>query len=107
MLISELIGGVKQFDPSNAFVLKTQVLIAFTYTYHYLNWFSKTTSIGWIRHISRTRLVIMIGISIVSTLIFWFDYRSGLGALFFLSTLHVLLEFPLNIRSVVGIFSGR
>jgi hypothetical protein len=107
MLISETIGGVKQFDPSNTFVLKTQVLIAFTYTYHYLNWFSKTTSIGWSRHISRTRLVIMIGISIVSTLIFWFDYRSGLGALFFLSTLHVLLEFPLNIRSVVGIFSGR
>ncbi len=107
MLISSMFADVREFDARNPIVQKTQVMIAFSYTYHYLNWFSKTTSIGWQRNMSKNRLIAMMGISIGFTTMFWYNYHIGLGALFFLSTLHVLLEFPLNIRSVSGIFTGR
>jgi hypothetical protein len=35
--------------------------------------------------------------------LYLYDYSTGLSFLFFLSFTHVLLEFPLNITSVVGI----
>ncbi len=76
--------------------------IAFAYTYHYLNWFSKTNIIQW-HKVPKGRFVAVIIMWLVSIGIYVADYRSGLEWLFFLSFLHVLLEFPLNVTSIIGI----
>ena len=77
-------------------------LIAFAYTYHYLNWFSKTSIIQW-HNIPRSRFVAVILIWLASVAAFAYDYRVGLRWLFFLSFTHVLLEFPLNHLLVINI----
>jgi hypothetical protein len=77
--------------------------IAFAYTYHYLNWFSKTEVIKW--HLVPFKwLVAVIVLWIFSVLLYIYDYKTGLMALYFLSLLHVFFEFPLNYRSVIGIW---
>ena len=83
--------------------LKMQVFIAFAYTYHYLNWFSKTSIIGWHKNITAGRLATIILFWLASIFLYWYDYAVGLTVLLFLSTLHVFLEFPLNIISIRGI----
>ncbi|HEY5408888.1 MAG TPA: hypothetical protein VIJ92_17490 [Ginsengibacter sp.] len=85
--------------------IKVQIFIAFCYTYHYLNWFSKTTVIGWGKVLSGKKLALIIIIWCGSILLYWYDNKTGFIALFFLSIVHVVLEFPLNIRSVKGIVS--
>ena len=77
--------------------------LAFAYTYHYLNWFSKTSIIGW-HQISATRTALILAIWIASLGLYAYDYVLGLSWLFLLSFGHVVLEFPLNFRSVHGIF---
>lgn len=76
--------------------------IAFAYTYHYLNWFSKTTVIKWNR-ISKQRLSIIVVLWICSVLLYFFSYTVGFYALFLLSMLHVFFEFPLNHQTFIGI----
>lgn len=77
-------------------------LIAFAYTYHYINWFSKTRIINWHR-ISITRAVIIGLIWAASVTLYFYNYRLGIKWLFLLSLVHVILEFPLNHRSFIGI----
>lgn len=77
-------------------------LIAFAYTYHYLNWFSKTSVIRW-HDVPRLRLVAVVVIWIVSLVLYGMDYLLGLKWLLLLSMLHVFLEFPLNWQSLFGI----
>ena len=77
--------------------------LAFAYTYHYLNWFSKTSIIGW-HQISARRTAAILSIWVGSLGLYAYDYVLGLGWLFLLSFGHVVLEFPLNFRSVHGIF---
>jgi hypothetical protein len=72
--------------------------IAFAYTYHYLNWFSKTTVIKWHKVPVRSLVVVFV-IWAVSVALYFIDYMSGIMALYFLSFLHVIFEFPLNFRS--------
>ncbi|MDX2189110.1 MAG: hypothetical protein SFY32_04535 [Bacteroidota bacterium] len=75
--------------------LKIQAFIAFAYTYHYLNWFSKTTIIKW--HDTKvTNWVIIAIIWVGSVALYYYNYKIGLASLFFLSILHVIAEFPLN-----------
>lgn len=76
--------------------------IAFAYTYHYLNWFSKTTVIKW-HEVSKKRLIVIAVLWVGSAISYIIDYRIGFKVLFLLSILHVLLEFPLNIVSAKGI----
>jgi hypothetical protein len=76
--------------------------IAFSYTYHYLNWFSKTTVIKW-NQISKNRLTIIIILWILSVVLYLFSYKIGFYALFLLSMLHVFFEFPLNHQTFIGI----
>ncbi|MGD1845123.1 MAG: hypothetical protein ACFB10_06990 [Salibacteraceae bacterium] len=83
--------------------IKLQVFIAFAYSYHYLNWFSKTTTIGWHKNLTTGRTVTIAGIWLASIGLYAWDYRTGLAVLVSLSTLHVLLEFPLNLMSIRGI----
>jgi hypothetical protein len=77
-------------------------LIAFAYTYHYINWFSKTRIINWHR-ISITKAVIIGMIWAASVALYFYNYRIGIKWLFLLSLVHVILEFPLNHRSFIGI----
>ena len=76
--------------------------IAFSYTYHYLNWFSKTSVIKW-HEVDKRYLIGTIVTWIASVGVYLYDYRTGLKFLFFLSFLHVFLEFPLNFRTFLDI----
>ncbi|MBI1805950.1 MAG: hypothetical protein HYR76_02725 [Ignavibacteria bacterium] len=76
--------------------------IAFAYIYHYLNWFSKTSIIKW-NNISRIRMVGIAVLWLVSLSIYAYSYKAGIVALFFLSFLHVFLEFPLDHQTFIGI----
>lgn len=76
--------------------------IAFAYTYHYLNWFSKTSVIKW-HEVSRNRLAFISILWLISVGLYLANYHVGLKYLYFLSITHVFLEFPLNVRTFMGI----
>ncbi len=76
--------------------------IAFAYMYHYLNWFSKTEVIRW-HKVPKIRFAAVLLIWLAACGLYAYDYALGLSFLFFLSFTHVLLEFPLNLVSIVGI----
>lgn len=76
--------------------------IAFAYLYHYLNWFSKTEIIRW-HQVPKARFIAVLCLWVVASGFYIYDYSLGLSVLFFLSFTHVLLEFPLNIVSIIGI----
>ena len=76
--------------------------IAFAYTYHYLNWFSKTEVIKW-HKVPKARFIAVIVLWITSLVLYGINYSLGLRWLYFLSFCHVLLEFPLNMVSITGI----
>jgi len=78
--------------------------IAFAYTYHYLNWFSKTEIIRW-HKVPKSRFALVIIGSVVSIGIYAWDYTLGVQWLLLLSVLHLVLEFPLNWISAVGVFT--
>lgn len=77
-------------------------LVAFSYTYHYLNWFSKTSVIGW-HKVRPLWLIVVFSTWIFSVGLYIWDYKIGLLTLSFLSMLHVFLEFPLNHKTFIGI----
>jgi hypothetical protein len=77
-------------------------LIAFAYTYHYLNWFSKTSIIRW-HEVPRSRAVGMCVLWLGAVALYFLDYSIGLTVLYAGSLLHVLLEFPLDIQTFAGI----
>ena len=76
--------------------------IAFAYTYHFLNWFSKTSIIQW-HKIPRSWGIAILCLWVASLAVYAWDYRIGMLTLFTLSFLHVFLEFPLDMRTFVGI----
>lgn len=77
--------------------------IAFAYTYHYLNWFSKTSIIRW-HEVGRTRIAVIAGLWLGSIGTYFYDFSLGFKLLFYLSITHVYLEFPLNHLSIIGTF---
>jgi hypothetical protein len=90
------------FDSSAG--VKIMRFIAFAYTYHYLNWFSKTSIIKW-HEISKVRLLVIGVLWLFSVGLYRYDYKLGFDWLFLLSFMHVFLEFPLNHTSFIGIFT--
>ena len=70
-------------------------LLAFVYTYHYLNWFIKAEVIRW-ADIPAKRLALIAAASAASTALYFYDYAFGFTVLLALSLVHVVLEFPLN-----------
>lgn len=77
-------------------------VIAFAYTYHYLNWFSKTNVIQW-HKVPKWRFTAVILVWVAGAALYAIDYKAGYQWLYFLAFLHVILEFPLNIMSISGI----
>jgi hypothetical protein len=70
-------------------------LLAFIYTYHYLNWFIKAEAIRW-NAMSRGRIALVAAASAASTALYFYDYAFGFTVLLALSLAHIVLEFPLN-----------
>ena len=96
--------AIKEYEDffSNPTAIAIQRFVAFAYTYHYLNWFSKTTIIKW-HEVSKSRLLLITSLWVLSIVLYFIDYKLGFYALFFLSFLHVFFEFPLNLHTMVGI----
>jgi len=103
------LDGVKFFQPVSLYMqsvmgftptAEKQIFgfLSFAYTYHYLNWFSKAEVIHWNR-IPRARLLAIIAIYILAFGIYLYSYRIGFLIILFLAQAHVILEFPLNIRT--------
>lgn len=94
---------------SNLYDFKEELFLvrflSFAYLYHYLNWFSKTEIIKW-NQIPKSRLSLILTLWFFSCGIYFYDYAIGMSMLFFLSYCHVLLEFPLNVRSLKEIISS-
>jgi len=76
--------------------------IAFAFTYHYLNWFSKTSIIKW-HETSKLSIVMILVFWLTAVGIYLMDYKLGFIVLYFISLLHVILEFPLNVQSFIDI----
>lgn len=99
-------GGIEMPSIDLVFTSKAGIavmrLVAFAYTYHYLNWFSKTSIIKW-HEVPKAWLATTAILWVGSVVLYYVDYMLGLQALLLLSMLHVFLEFPLNFRSMQGI----
>lgn len=100
------ISDGNQFYFYEKIFLKIQIFIAFAYTYHFLNWYSKTSIIGWAKNITTKKFIIIGILWIISMGLYWYDYKTGFLLLALLSVLHVFVEFPLNILSISGISSS-
>ncbi len=92
-------------DLYSAIFFKVQAFIAFAYTYHYLNWFSKTSIIKW-HQVEKGKFAVSVILWVASIALYAVDFRLGFAAIFALSILHVVLEFPLNIVSIRSIFNA-
>jgi hypothetical protein len=80
--------------------LRIQVFLSFAYIHHYLNWFVKTSIIGWHKSIDYKKGSYIIIIWIILVVLFLTNYKLGFYAALSLSFLHLILEFPINIRSI-------
>ncbi len=87
---------------TSSMVLRLVRFFAFAYTYHYLNWFSKTSIIGW-HAVPPVRLAVIAIAWLASIALYAVNYDLGLRWLFLLSLTHVLLEFPLNFQCFLDI----
>ena len=95
----------KLFGIGDGTALSTAVtrFLAYAYTYHYLNWFSKTKVIGW-HEISRARTALIIILWVLAVGLYAYDYLIGFVLLYSLSLVHVFLEFPLNHKAISTVF---
>jgi len=108
-VMTQMFGGLidgKFYILSNIGI-KIQVFIAFAYTYHYLNWFSKTSIIGWKKSLTTRRTIYILIIWAAAIGIYMYDFYTGLMALYFLSLLHVFFEFPLNVITIKELFNFK
>ncbi len=108
LLVKSAFGGETDKAAVNQVVFSSPLsimfarFIAFAYTYHYLNWFSKTSVIKW-HQVPKLRFAIVIVAWVASIALYMLNYEIGFRWLFLLSFLHVMLEFPLNHQSFIGI----
>jgi hypothetical protein len=95
---------IKNLSAATLFTDKYSIAVtrclSFAYTYHYLNWFSKVKIIRW-GDLPKKRLILIAILWLLSIALYAIDFRTGLTALFTLSLLHVILEFPLNIATFI------
>lgn len=97
-------GEVNVFSDlySTSFAIKVMRFITFSYTYHFANWFSKTSVIGWINPAKKySAFILTAWLSCVA--IFLYDYAVGMSVIYAFGMLHVFLEFPLNHQTFLGI----
>ena len=95
--------------PDLQFAGRITGLLAFVYTYHYLNWFIKADVIRWSK-MPRPRLIAVAVLSVAATAFCFYNYALGITVLLLVSLMHVLLEFPLDtvaIRQLAALLTGR
>lgn len=80
--------------------LRLMMFISFIYLYHYLNWFSKTTTIKWHKNLTTGRTITIMLLWIIMLALFYYDFKTGFIVSLFFSFLHVILELPLNMLSI-------
>lgn len=80
--------------------IKIQIFVAFAYTYHYLNWFSKTSIVRWYKAMNKSKIITILTIWMCSVALYLYNFKIGFIVLSFISIIHVLLEFPLNITTI-------
>lgn len=100
-------GDGTQFSFWEKFFIKVQIFITFAYTYHYLNWFSKTTVIGWHRQLNTKKSILIATVWLGAVALYFYNYKAGVAVVLFLSILHVLMEFPLNIITIRSVFGKK
>ncbi len=105
-LVDSMTSLVRTGGSRNSAIMAVGRFLGFAYTYHYLNWFSKTGVIRW-HEVGRGRMATIGVLWAVSVGLYWYDFKMGLGALFFLSIVHVFLEFPLDARTFVDVVTAR
>lgn len=71
--------------------------LAFAYTYHYLNWFSKVEIIRW-HKVPRNWLVSIVVAYVLLLGLYVVNFTWGFRVSLFLSIVHVVLELPLDMR---------
>jgi hypothetical protein len=105
--INKFLGnmGSGHIDFYSSTFWRVQSFIAFAYTYHYLNWFSKTSIIKW-HQVEIKKLALSVVLWISSIALYKIDYRLGFAAISAVSVLHIVLEFPLNFISMQGVFGA-
>ncbi len=81
-------------------------LLTFAFTYHYLNWFSKTELLKWHR-IPRRRMAAIVVVYLAALALYFYNFRLGFRALLSLSAIHIFLEFPLNVQTIRDVFRVR
>jgi hypothetical protein len=110
LILSDLGFHIAAADPvMHVYSMLVARILAFAYLYHYLNWFSKTSVIGW-ANISVRRAALIIVCWIASVALYACNFVLGFQFLLALSFLHVLLEFPLNhitIRQICSAILNR
>lgn len=87
------------YSPTGIMVMR---FIAFAYMYHFLNWFSKTSIIKW-HETKRVVLFSVFGLWIGILILYWIDLPMSLSIIYTFGLFHVILEYPLNHRSFIGI----
>jgi hypothetical protein len=102
--LTGLLANQSRFASQQDLVFQEPIarFLAFTYSYHYLNWFSKTSIIQWHRVSLRTALIITV-VWLSAVVVYLMDRQVGLLVVGFLSLLHVFLEFPLNWATIAAI----
>lgn len=108
-MLNMLSGIVSQTYGNNSLTLsdlgiRVSRFLAFSYTYHYLNWFSKTSIIGW-HHCQSKKLLKILMLWAFCGLLYAIDYSLALTVVGILSLLHVFYELPLNWRSLHSILA--
>lgn len=99
------ISDGKSFFFHETMELRLMMFISFIYLYHYLNWFSKTTLIQWHKTLTTKNSIVIIALWVIILGLFYFDFRLGFIVSLFFGVLHVIVEFPLNLISIKGIFT--
>ncbi|MDX2359362.1 MAG: hypothetical protein QNK23_01055 [Crocinitomicaceae bacterium] len=106
-LIAKFLGlsDGSHFGFDGALEIRMMMFLSFIYTYHYLNWFSKTTLISWHKNLTIRSSATILIIWITMLVLFYTNFRLGFIVALFFSFLHVILEFPLNLVSIKGVFA--
>lgn len=101
--VADLLKGLGLGTSTNAQLFG---FLSFVYTYHYLNWFSKVKVIQWNRVPPARMRSIAIAWAFTVALYAW-NFTAGFLFSALLSNLHVLLEFPLNLRTFATLARWR
>ncbi len=97
--LGDMVVGFFGLPEDRSGVLAFMRLMGFAYSYHYLNWFSKTRIINW-HKVSRARIGLIGCVYVAAVGLYAINYQLGFVVLLTLSMGHVVLEFPLNFKTI-------